>query len=330
MAGGLGTTATGAGAAAALLGLLAQATGNKDLGTAAKTLGGAATVAGTAGAGASAVAGTAGLSAAAALGAAPVTAAMLIGLIGQLTGNEDIPFQLGPKPDPYAMFGEKLGNTLGEESTGLRALYQALPTVGSRAELSQLLDAFKANQAGRIGGYGVGSDPFSIPALPGAGGSAHEWKQTSDFGVPVDELNQAIKGLLPFLPETGPEGSAPGSQLWNTVMTNMERDRARSTGLNMDLQKYISPEDWAATVAQFPEDVAMPGASDAWTKYRQSLESPARDPMPPSGATPESQDATKMVEQALAPRPGGGTTMPRPIGGPDEALGFAQQAVGAP
>jgi len=63
-------------------------------------------------------------------------------------------------------------------------------------------------------------------------------------------------------------------------MTNMNRTQARNTGLNMDQLATMSPEDQAATMAQFPENIAMPGASNAWTQYMQSLQASQRSPDP--------------------------------------------------
>ena len=217
---GLGTAGLGAGAVAAILGAIASATGNADLGKAAQALGATAGAAGTAGAVTSAVAApaAAGFGTAAGAAAAPIAIALIADQINQLAGGEpiyDFGAMLEPTMGAYPFFGKEVGKTLGEENLALQSFGSALPAVQSQAQLDQLLDLYKNAVGQRVGGYGEGAAPGTVPGLPGATGTAHEWGQVADFDPVTSAINQILGPLRGALPATGGDAG----QLWNQMRT---------------------------------------------------------------------------------------------------------------
>jgi len=260
-AGTAGTAGAGAGAVAALLGLLAQETGNADLGKAASALGlgaGAATTGAGIGATAAgeAVAGGAAGAAALPLAAAWLPIMALTMATGESPNFADI--ATGGREDPWTTFGSRLGQTLGQEGQDLSSLASILPYVNSQAGLNDLLSQFKSSVGQRVGGYGEGAAPFTIPNLPGAGGSAHEGGANVDFGNPVNALNQILGQYSGMLPATAAGGPDIGS-MWNQLGENTRRQQARASGFNESLIPFLTPEDAAGLQAAFPEPTPLTG-----------------------------------------------------------------------
>jgi hypothetical protein len=234
LTGAIGSLFGGGGAAGAGAAGAAGAAGGAAGGSGAA---GGAGAAGTAGAGA-------GMGAAAGVGGV-LAAAMAPLMIGSMIDEWD-PWSEAIKGSmgSYPFFGASLGDTLLQEREGLGALSKLLPSVQSQEQLRQLLDQFKASQETQIGGYGEGSDPFTIPALPGAGGSAHEWGQHADFSRPVSNFNQVIQSLLPHLPATGGGQFVPES--WHTALRQQRAGtdaRKSGSGYYAPGQHYVRMPD---------------------------------------------------------------------------------------
>jgi hypothetical protein len=265
-AGGIGAIVSG------LLSVAASETGNPDLQKAAgaagaatsaiglaqtgaavasivSSMGGVAAAGAAAGSAAAATAGaTAGLSVGAGAAFAPIAAALLISTISGLAGGED-PFGEGiqdmmkPLMGDYASFYKDLGTTLEGSRTGMETLYKSMPYAQSQEDLGQIVDAFKAQQAERIGGYGVGSDRFTIPDLPGAGGSKHEGGQIADFGPSVAQLNQGLQGLYGKLPAGQETRGITGKSVWDQVLRETQTQGAvdKYGGVSTD----VPAQHWA-------------------------------------------------------------------------------------
>lgn len=159
--------------------------------------------------------------------------------------SEGIVEALAPTSQSWRAFGGNLAGTLEGSGLGLGTFANALPYVESQAGLADLIGAYERQMQNRgIGGYGEGNDPFNIANVPGAGGSAHEWGQTADFGPQVNLLQQAVTGLRGALPETG--GSDPMA-LWNQMLA---RDQAKfytsSAKYPSGVQQEVAPEQMLA------------------------------------------------------------------------------------
>lgn len=343
LAGDIGAGASGAGALSAILGALASATGNSDLAKAGEALGAAGSAAGLAGTGASlaSTGGTlaaegaagAGLGAGAGAAAAPIAAMLLATSIANMISPDSAPGFQDILNTPgimgnYPFFGPKLAGTLGTENKDINALASALPYATSQKELQDLINTFTgsvANQGG-VGGYGEGAAPFTVPNLPGAGGSAHEGGQTADFGGEVNLLNSLIGNLKGGLPETG---GGDAGQLWNQMFAQTSQGAPSSApgGANtsltvkmpdgstqiMDPYQYYSwynnaqmtgqnPGDYFGNVIQF----GQPGFDYAGA----GLVPPGNAPGAPSNAW------TQMIAQLTGgPTAGAGSVAGAPIGG---------------
>lgn len=270
----LGAAGGAAGAATALLGLLASATGDPELKKAAQAAGAAVGVGSLAATGANlaatggtlaAAGASAGIGAAAGAALAPVTAALLIDSILQLAGSEDAPNLIGSMMEGtvghYPFFGTKLANTLSAEKTNLSALSGALPYVQSQQQLADLLSQYKQRVGQNVGGYGEGSDPYAIPDLPGAGGSAHEGGINADFSPQVTSLNQLIGQLKGGLPATG---GGDAAQLWNQLFT--QSIAPSEAPLQVTLPgggvQYMMPSEYATSYNQMIQPQLQAGM---WT-----------------------------------------------------------------
>jgi hypothetical protein len=304
-AGTAGTAGAGAGAVAALLSLLAQETGNADLGKAASALGlaagGATTGAGVAAtaAGEAVAGGTAGAA------ALPLAAAWLPIMALTMATGESPDFSdiaTGGRADPWTTFGSRLGQTLGQEGQDLGSLASILPYVNSQAGLNDLLSQFKSSVGQRVGGYGEGAAPFTIPNLPGAGGSAHEGGANVDFGDPVNALNQILGQYSGMLPATATGGPDIGS-MWNQLGENTRRQQARASGFNESLIPFLTPEDAAGLQAAFPEPTPLTGTVNPLFQKLIAQMSGGGVPNPTAGST-----MPPAIVSALAG--GGGTAEP--------------------
>ncbi len=306
---GLGTGLSGAGALAALLGLIAQETGNADLGKAASALGVGAGAA-TTGAGIAATAAGEAV-AGGALGAAalPIGAAWLPILALTMATGESPDFSdiaTGGRVDPWLTFGNRLGLTTGLENQSLNALATGLPRAQSQADLQSLLDTFKSKVGERVGGFGEGSDPFTIPNLPGAGGSMHEGKQVADFGPEVNMLNKIIGQLRGNLPptdanqfdyasyfnmpgrglagsETLMKATMPDGSVQYGTAADFEANKMNFQARTVEALQPGSPEyDQAASAAGLFQP---PPVSSAWQQLVAQLQGGA--PAAPSELSPE-------------------------------------------
>lgn len=345
----LGLAGGGAGVVAALLGLLAQQTGDENLGKAAQALGAVASGATTAGAVTTAIAApaAAGIGTAAGAAFAPIAAMMIASMISGLAGGEDpvgegIGEMMEPLMGDYWKFAPKLSETLKTENQSLNSLANALPYAQSQQDVQQLIDMFVKEVGGRVGGYGEGAAPFTIPNLPGAGGSAHEGKQVADFGPQVNALNDALKVLKGFLPETGGGNAA---QLWNQSRTQVVPASEGPLQVTMPdgSIQYMTPSDYTAWYNQMaipmlqagmyvPEylgntvafgqpgynyegaGLVAPGnalgqPSEAWQQMisSRSSQSPAAESTPESTSrSAELSDITAALRSALLGTPGKG------------------------
>ena len=212
--------AGGAGVVAALLGLIAQETGNADMGKAAQALGGAASAAGLVGSGASLAASgatigseigaeAAGLSAGAGAGLAfaPITAMMLASLISGLAGGEDpvgegIGEMMAGTPH-FQSFVPKLMAGEGQQGKALNTLQAALPYVKSQEELGQLLNSYKNYVTTTTGAplTGGAEGLYSVQTIPGSGPVTHGVQTgAADWGPETAAIQQQIDALLGVLP----------------------------------------------------------------------------------------------------------------------------------
>lgn len=224
-AGSLGSNinlgAGGAGVVAALLGLLAQETGSKDLAEAAKATGAAASAAGLVGSGASLAASGAtigseigaeaaglGAGAGAGLAFAPITAMMLASMISGLAGGEDpvgegMSEMMAGSPKYQSFVGSKLMPAEKQQSIGLQQLQDALPYVQSKEELGQLLNSYKNYVTTTSGAPLTGGpdDIYSIQTIPGTGPVTHGMQTPSnDWSSQTAALQSKIDQLLGTLP----------------------------------------------------------------------------------------------------------------------------------
>lgn len=273
--GGIGA---GAGAVAAILGLIAQQTGNKELAQAASALGAAAGVGTTgasiAAAASPAVASALGMSAASAgLGAAGGVAAapFLIASIWHMIDPENSPdimdmFGAGSdNPDPYYKFAKKLGQNESQQGRAFQMLQQALPYARSKEELGQLINTYNNYLAttqdapvtmgpggGTSPGKGIpfnyaGMNPYEIGYIPGATGFEHGGGATGRTGPSADwgPISTTLQNLTNYL-----KTSLPGTELGMgyTGLTGEAATRLwnQFTDRTQTAPKY-SPTGWAGT-----------------------------------------------------------------------------------
>jgi hypothetical protein len=312
---GSGLAGLGINAIGPVLGLIAQATGNEDLGKAAAGISGA-TTAGTAGlgmAGAGGALGGAGLSGLGALGgslaaAAPAAAvaspAIIASLLSMLGGSQMNIMDMftGGVQDPWLTFGSRLRNEEQKQGNALNYLTKALPYVQSQAQLQELVNAYRNGATGgpgELSPFLQSADPYEIKTIPGAGGNAHEKGVVADWGPVTEQTNSVIQALRGLLPESGGEG-AP---IYSTVETNEMRNKARNEGLNLNTLNNLSPADREAMLAQFPEAMDMGPQSAYWQQLMAG----------PQPAAPEAQSGMNV-----------GSITPGPTGTPGaEAVGGA-------
>jgi hypothetical protein len=204
----------------------------------------------------------------------------------------------------YWKFAPQLGITLTGETTGLKTLAGALPYVGSQAELGNLLDLFKRDQAQRIGGYGEGADRYTVPNLPGAGGSSHEGGIVADFGPQVTNLNALIPFLLAGLPATGGTSAA---QLYNQARPP-EQAPWMVTNPTTGAQSFMTQPDYAGYYNRtygplIAQGVNAPGYMDDVIRYGDPGYNYAGAGLPAPGAAPGTPSEAWQLLQLLA---GGG------------------------
>jgi hypothetical protein len=154
--------------------------------------------------------------------AAPIAIPLLLAsIINMLGGGMDVTDMVtGGRMEPWLAFRANLNQTLGVESDALKRLHDALPYVQSQEELGQLLNTLRRTVGDRVGGYGAGQDLYTVPALPGAGGSSHEGGQVMDYGPAVNYINGLVSQLGQSLPGqriTDPDAVLSGAdrlRLW--------------------------------------------------------------------------------------------------------------------
>lgn len=225
-------------------------------------------------------AGTAGLGTAVGAAALPIAILSLVDAIGPLVGKDEGTLGLGravsemlaPTMGSYWTFPKQIAQSMGTVGSSLNTLSQALPYVQSKEDLGQLLNTYKQAIAGpndwTVGQQFGSADPYQIGFLPAAGGSSHEGGLTMDPNPEVQRLQLLVDALDAALPGAnigaGPGATqGPATDLWNQIATNTAREKARSEGLNMDLQKYLTPTDWAALEEAFPAPVPIAGGQSA-------------------------------------------------------------------
>ena len=154
----------------------------------------------------------------------------------------------------WVHFGIRLGQNESRQSQGIEILVRVLPYVQSQDELRQILDRYKrfvpgGNEALK---QFMSQDPYSVSAIPGAGGSAHEANISVDWTPQMQELQRAIDWLRTNLPATGGDAA----QLWNQILTqNVDPSQApyMVTNSQTGVVSYMTPADyWAAVSATTP------------------------------------------------------------------------------
>lgn len=275
LAGGLGSVAGGGAALGAILGLIAQATGDPEIAKAAQYTGAAGSAAGLAGT-ASALpgaiaAGTAGVGTAAGAVAAPIAAMMLASTISGLVGGDDpvgegIGEMMEPIMGDYGKFAGKLGANVGQQQQSFNVLEQALPYVQSKEELGQLLNSYK-NYLGttqkapveQYGGTGPG-DPYSIAKISGQGPVTHgQQTATRDFGPETQALQGRVDELLGMLPgeritagygEPGGGLEGPDAiRLWSQFLDRGQNAPSQYNGANFFGAASSLPENQPGAIA---------------------------------------------------------------------------------
>ena len=240
VSGGLSLGGAGAGAVAALLGILAQQTGSTELAMAAEALGGAASAVTTGASIASAVGAgaSAGIGAAAGAAFAPVAVMTLAMSIANMIEPGSAPeisdiWMNGGQMDPYLSFVPELMQNVGQQDIGFSVLGQALPYVQSKEELGQLINTYK-NYVQTTTGIQFDDamdNPYVLDAIPGVGPVTHgQQTQSVDYGKQQTGLQNIINEMLNVLPGqqitdpgytgemflqggTGPSGEV-GRRLW--------------------------------------------------------------------------------------------------------------------
>jgi hypothetical protein len=313
---------------ASILGTLAS--GNPDLAKASGALGAGAGAAGLAGTGiAAGEAAASGVAPGIATGlgavAAPLAILSLLDQVMKLGGGEGTGINIadiftGGAKDPWLTFGKGLQNSLGNEGASAGELSSALPYVQSQDQLKQILDLYKGQVGQSVGGYGAGSDPFTVPGLPGAGGSSHEWGQVANFDNLTNDLNTAIGALKGFLPESG---GGPADVLWNTLRTNQYRNQQRAQGFNQDVLQYLSPDQQAEMQAAFPGPIDLGQPSSYWNDLiSQVMQAGMQQPDIAAIAAPQGAAAPAPAPAAPAQATMIPPTVSAGAGGPDVYYDF--------
>ncbi len=136
--------------------------------------------------------------------------------------------------EDWMKFPSEVGQTAGLESQALKALMEGLPYVQSQSQLSDLIGAFRNTVGQRVGGYGEGADPFTIPALPEVGPRTHGVATTpTDFASIVPGTQNLINALRSILPATA-TGSAADPLMRDFTQFLNRRDVAPTEVLTND------------------------------------------------------------------------------------------------
>jgi hypothetical protein len=190
-------------------------------------------------------------------------------------------------------FGGKLAGQLGQQSTGLNALFNLVQNAKSKQDLANgvagYIDYVKTGpegyDKGGIGGFGEGLGPLEIGGLPGATGTAHEWGQTLDYD-PYTNAMQAYINLraatLPGPMPTGPQGDVKALfrvPAWSSdeILMSHLQDAAITQGLPMEQAvEYIAkkPEFFGKNPAWIRgmADLLYNGVATPGTAQPQSLD----------------------------------------------------------
>lgn len=199
--------------------------------------------------------------------------------------NEQINEAFMPSAE-WRTFGKYLGRTLGMQSTGLGGLYASLPYVQSKEELGQLIDAYKkyiatgGGYTGEVGGYGVGSKPYEIPGLPGAGGTRHEWNIQFDNKL-WGPAQVAINDLLKQLPGSEYAGgstldpNSPAGQAWS-YYSNPRRVQGGAYNQTKLFEAAEAPQATWDYISAHPgtalgQQVSDPGSDNSLGGYGRTL-----------------------------------------------------------
>lgn len=237
---GLGAAGLSGAALTAILGALAQITGDPQLAQAAMAAGQATTGIG-AGAALSGAAGT-GAAAGAGILALPLAGVSLANLLDKGEAFNFADLFTGGRPDPYSTFNPKLMANEQQQATGFRTLAEALPYVQNQQELGQLINTYNnylaTTQNAPVEAKGP-AGPYTLSAIGGTGGLTHgqqtpqlDWAgQTQGLQAAID----ALKGSLPGDPISAGYGEPGGGlsgeplmRLWSQFM-----DRAGIAPVNV-------------------------------------------------------------------------------------------------
>lgn len=235
--GAIGGATAGAGGLAAILGLIAQLTGDPNVAKAAQAAGAATSAGSLAGTGAAAAGGFAGAGLGTAAGAAfaPIAALTLASAISGLAGGEDpvgegIGEMMAGSPK-YQSFVPELMRNEGQQGQAFQTLAKALPLVQSKEELGQLLNSMKNYVTSTTGAPLTGGPEgiYNLQTIAGTGPVTHGQQTPSiDWGAETAGMQSVIDQLLPLLPGNeitagygqpggGLEGDA-AMRLWSQFM----------------------------------------------------------------------------------------------------------------
>lgn len=272
--GAIGGATAGAGGLAAILGLIAQLTGDPNLAKAAQVAGAATSAGSLAGTGAAAAGGFAGAGLGTAAGAAfaPIAAMTLASAISGLAGGEDpvgegIGEMMAGSPK-YQSFVPELMRNEGQQGQAFQTLAKALPLVQSKEELGQLLNSMKHYVTSTTGAPLTGGPEgiYNLQTIAGTGPVTHGQQTPGiDWGPQTAQMQGVIDQLLTVLPGNeitagygqpggGLEGDA-AMRLWSQFM-----DRAATAPefLPQDLASQVLPLEGGATPA-LPAGFYSPG-----------------------------------------------------------------------
>lgn len=118
-------------------------------------------------------------------------------------GRSGISGQIFYPSDDWLMFGTHLAETFQKGGIDLQRMVGMLNYVQSKEELAGVLNSYRTWVQSDNGWPWYGSenpDPYTIPAFPEAGGSAHEGGLTMSFEDPISKIQSLVNALLGILP----------------------------------------------------------------------------------------------------------------------------------
>jgi hypothetical protein len=228
--------------------------------------------------------------------------------------------------DQYTSFPDRVAKTAHLEGSSLGALIKGMPYIQSQKELSDAISAFKSEVGSRVGGYGEGSDPFSIPNLPGIGARTHGFntgKSVQDFGPAVNQTQEMVNALRGLLPETFAAPAGDNAQMRNfaqfqdSSMATPQRTYDPSLS-QMYIDTFGSATPELGGQRMIPGTAGDPSTWDQVSRPNQgayNFSAPGAYPDPTKPVTAQKSSAWQSL---MAPRP---TTGPAPTTGPVGPIG---------